>query len=175
MKTNKRRQKAFANVMSYMQSRHGFGSAAGHLISSFDWNSVKKVVDVGGGLGDTAVEIVRNTSQTVCVVQDLPDVIEEATDKMAADVRERISLMPHNFFEEQPVKDADVFFLRWILHDWSDENAVRILRALIPALKTGSKVIIQEFIVPESGTVPLYFEKTIRYVLMAQEGKLTFG
>lgn len=162
MKSNKNRREAFSNSMSYMQARYGFGSATGHLISVFPWASVNIVVDIGGGLGDTASEIVRNTSSTKFVVQDLPDVIAQAEKSLPVSLRNRISLMPHNFFEEQPVKDADVFFLRWVLHDWSDAEAIKILRALVPALRVGSHIIIQEFIVPESGTMPFYFEKTIR-------------
>jgi ubiquinone/menaquinone biosynthesis C-methylase UbiE len=162
MDTNEKRRVAFANVMSYMQSRHGFGSAAGHLISSFDWNSVKKVVDIGGGLGDTALEIIKNTTETTCVVQDLAPVVGQAKATELASVEDRLSFMAHNFFEDQPILDADVFFLRWVLHDWSDDSAVKILRGLISVLKPGQHVIIQEFIVPESGTVPFYFEKTIR-------------
>jgi hypothetical protein len=162
MKFYEKRRKAFANTMSYMQSRHGFGSAATHLISVFDWNSAKKVVEIGGGLGDTGATIVKSTSETIWVVQDLPDIIYQAQEKVSAEIKERLKLMPHNFFEEQPVKDADVFFLRWVLHDWSDEQAMIILRALVPALNKGTHVIVQEFIVPDSGTVPFYFEKTIR-------------
>ncbi|KAL1604783.1 hypothetical protein SLS60_004323 [Paraconiothyrium brasiliense] len=169
MKSNERQQRAFANNMSYMQTRHGFGSSLGHLISSFDWDSVKKVVDVGGGIGDTALEIVRNTKDTVCVVQDLPDVISQAKEKLTAEQQERVILMSHNFFESQPVDDADVFFLRWILHDWADEAAVKILRLLIPALKPGASIILQEFIVPGSGEVPSYFEKMIRCMDLAMK------
>jgi SAM-dependent methyltransferase len=163
MKSNEKRKKAFANNMSYMQARHGFGSALGHLVSAFDWNSIKKVVDIGGGLGDTALEIARNTAETICVVQDLPDVISQARERDTGTFGDRVIFMEHDFFEEQPIRDADVFFLRWILHDWSDEVAKKILRALVPALRPGSHVILQEFVVPESGQVPFYFEKTIRY------------
>lgn len=162
MKSNERQQRAFANNMSYMQTRHGFGSSLGHLISSFDWNSAKKVVDVGGGVGDTALQIVQNTENTVCVLQDLPDVISQARAKLSEEQQERVILMSHDFFEPQPVSDADVFFFRWILHDWADGEAVKILRALVPVLRPGANVILQEFVVPASGEVPFYFEKMIR-------------
>lgn len=149
--------------MSHMQTRPGFGSSLTHLLSSFDWNSARKVVDIGGGLGDTSGHIIDNTSTTECVVQDLPDVIAEAHHRTSsAKFSERLTFMGHDFFEEQPVKDADVYFLRWILHDWSDANATKILTKLTPALKRGANVIIQEFIVPPSGTTPFYYEKTIR-------------
>lgn len=163
MRSNDGRRKAFSKVMSYMQSRPGFGFTSSHLLAAFDWNSVGKVVDIGGGLGDTGKDIVRNTKATECVVQDLPDVIAEAEQEVEFDGRLRF--MGHNFFEEQPLKDADVYFFRWVLHDWSDMHATNILRSLVPALKPGSSVIIQEFIIPPSGSVPFYHEKTIRCVM----------
>ena len=61
--------------------------------------------------------------------------------------------MTHNFFDEQPVKGADIYFFRYIFHDWPESYGVKILRALIPALKIGSKVVIHEFAIPERGTV----------------------
>ena len=43
--------------------------------------------------------------------------------------------MEHDFFFlEQPVKSADVYLIRWILHDWPNTYAFKILRALVPAL-----------------------------------------
>jgi len=162
MKSNARQEVAFANNMSYMQSRHGFGNSMGHLISSFDWSSAAKVVDVGGGLGSTAVEIARNTQNTVIVVQDLPEVISQAESQIALDMKDRVTLMAHDFFHEQPIHDADVFFFRWILHDWADEAAAKILKGLIPALRPGASIVLQEFVIPESGEAPYYFEKMIR-------------
>lgn len=41
--------------------------------------------------------------------------------------------MATDFLEtEQPVKDADVYFMRAVLHNWPDEYCVRILRNLLP-------------------------------------------
>lgn len=57
--------------------------------------------------------------------------------------------MAHDFFTEQPVKGADVFLLRCILHDWSDKYAIKILRALVPALKPDVRIIVNEAVVPE--------------------------
>jgi ubiquinone/menaquinone biosynthesis C-methylase UbiE len=168
MRTNSKRRTAFSNVMKHMQTRPGFGSSVTHILSSFDWASVHKVVDIGGGLGDTCKQIIEHAStlgnSTLhCVVQDLPDVIAEVqSQELDKKYGERLSFMGHDFFQEQPVKDADVYLLRWVLHDWSDANATKILNRLVSALKPGANVIIHEFVVPPSGSVPFYYEKTIR-------------
>jgi hypothetical protein len=164
MNTNKQRENAFANTMSYMQVRQGMGNTTKQLLSAYDWNSAKKVVDIGGSLGDTCVEIACKYSSIRCVVQDLPEVVEKGRAKVLAEVAERVEFMAHDFFQEQPVKGADVYLLRWILHDWSNQKSLTILRNLIPALESGANVLIQEFILPEPGILPSYHEKTIRQV-----------
>ncbi|EME44652.1 hypothetical protein DOTSEDRAFT_24658 [Dothistroma septosporum NZE10] len=50
--------------------------------------------------------------------------------------------MPHDFFSEQYVKNADVYFFRFIFHNLADKYAVKILHALIPALKAGARIVI---------------------------------
>jgi hypothetical protein len=162
VKHNEKRATAFANTMSYMQSRQGFGYSSTDLLAGFDWDSVETVVDIGGSHGKTAADIVKNTKVTKCIVQDLPDVVAEAKEQVEEAISDRISFMAHDFFKEQPVKDADVYFFRWILHDWSDIRASSILRQLIPALKDGASVILQEMILPDPGVLPFYHEKTLR-------------
>lgn len=49
-------------------------------------------------------------------------------------------------FQPQPVVGADVYLLKMILHDWPDEDATKLLRALIPALKPGARVIFVEYV-----------------------------
>ena len=145
-----------------MQTRKGMGNSHADLLSGFDWNSVDTVVDIGGGHGTTSMDIVKNTVSTRCVVQDLPNVIEGAKEPVSPELDNRISFMGHDFFMEQPVKEADVYFFRWILHDWSDDRASLILRNLIPALKPGANIVLQEMIMPEPGTMPFFHEKNLR-------------
>ncbi|KAL1962454.1 hypothetical protein VTN77DRAFT_9655 [Rasamsonia byssochlamydoides] len=50
--------------------------------------------------------------------------------------------MTHNFFDQNPVEGADVYWLRYILHDWSDDYCVWILKALQPSMRENSRVLI---------------------------------
>jgi SAM-dependent methyltransferase len=70
-------------------------------------------------------------------------------------VRPRISFMKHDFFTEQPVKDADVYFFRCTLHNWPDDFVVKALRQLVPALKPGARVVIQDNGLADPGTIGL--------------------
>jgi len=73
--------------------------------------------------------------------------------------------MAHDFLTEQPVKNADVYFFRWIFHNWSDKYSIQILRALIPALKPGARVVINDNVLPEPGVLSLWQETRLRSVL----------
>ena len=68
-----------------------------------------------------------------------------------------------DFFTDQPVS-ADVYYMRSILHNWSDKYSVQILRHLTPALKPGARVLVHELVLPEPGTVSKADEKRMRYV-----------
>lgn len=76
-----------------------------------------------------------------------------ATAKAPEDVSDRVELMPQNFHTLQPIKAADIHFLRWILYNWSDKFAINILRNLIPAWKKGAKIMANEFLLPEPGVL----------------------
>ena len=74
--------------------------------------------------------------------------------------------MAHDFFKEaQPVHGADVYFFRFIFHNWPDKYCLKILRSLIPALKTGAKVVIIDYVLPGPGGFRSRWEETrARYV-----------
>jgi hypothetical protein len=53
-------------------------------------------------------------------------------------------------FEPQPVQ-ADIYMLKWILHDWPDAESVAILRALRPALRPGARVVFIDYVGKQEG------------------------
>ena len=76
-----------------------------------------------------------------------------------------MKFMAHDFFTEQPVVGADVYYFRWILHDWSDKYCTRILKALIPALKPGARIVLSERCLEPPCTVSHAQEKWNRCVI----------
>ncbi|KAL2444799.1 hypothetical protein ABEF95_017268 [Exophiala dermatitidis] len=77
--------------------------------------------------------------------------------------RPRISFMPHNFYLPQPIHSAAVYFLRMILHDYSDPWALKILRAIVPSMGPDSKIVIMDQVMPPTpGMVPDPVERMMR-------------
>ena len=74
---------------------------------------------------------------------------------------DRVSLMAHEIFTEQPVSAA-VYIFRFVFHDLPDTYVVKILRQLIPALKPGARVIIRDSNLPERNMLSELYERKIR-------------
>jgi hypothetical protein len=77
-------------------------------------------------------------------------------------LKDRIIFQAHNFWTPQPVKDADVYFIRFCLHDYSDDDAVK---NIISAMKHGAKLVVMDTVLPEPNTVEQSQEIVQRYVL----------
>jgi hypothetical protein len=74
----------------------------------------------------------------------------------------RIEFLGHNLNDEQPVKDADLYMFRSVLLNWPDKYVVKFLKNLVPALKPGAKVLVNEGVLPEPGTVSSWDDKILR-------------
>lgn len=55
-----------------------------------------------------------------------------------------------------------VYYFRWIFHNYSTPYAVKILKSLIPALKPGARIVINDYCIREPGSETLWDEKLLR-------------
>jgi hypothetical protein len=153
------RQRRFHSCMS--KAKAGPEWSMEHLTENFPWTSITDkgtVVDVGGGLGDAAFAIAHKAPTLRLVVQDRPEAIKNAGSEEGLNVE----FMGVDFFAGQPVKDADVYLFRAILHNWPDSWAIRILKNLTAALKPGAKVLIMDELMPPAHELTLSVERTQR-------------
>ncbi|KAF2732229.1 sterigmatocystin 8-O-methyltransferase precursor [Polyplosphaeria fusca] len=153
------RMSRFKDAMSFLSTFPGLEPS--YAVKAYDWASLGKatVVDVGGSHGLVCIALAKEFPNLQFVVQDLPKVIDDAKTKLPAELSQRVTFQAHDFFKEQPVKNADIYYFRWILHDWSDKYCVKILRALIPALKPGARLLFSERCLEAPCTLPLAEER----------------
>ncbi|KAH8434287.1 uncharacterized protein LDX57_011927 [Aspergillus melleus] len=125
------------------------------LRAAWDWERLAggTIVDVGGSSGHTALTIAPLAPTATFIVQDNNADALDMGRKLILSTGDaarqgQISFMKHNFFEEQPVA-ADAYIFRHILHDWNDADSLSIIKALVPALKEGSRVFISEGLLPD--------------------------
>lgn len=148
------RSSRFANMMRGFTEGKAYDLK--YITDFYPWeqHSGGTVVDIGGSHGFVCVALARKFPSISFVVQDLEPVITGGQENVPPDVEGRVSFMAHDFLTQQPVLGADVYFFRWILHNWSDKYSIKILRNLIPALKPGAKIIVSDGILPGPCEIP---------------------
>ncbi|PLB51574.1 o-methyltransferase [Aspergillus steynii IBT 23096] len=122
------------------------------------------IVDVGAGKGHDLVAFDEKfPGAGRLVLEDLAAVVEGLG---VEDLDEKIERVAYDFFTEQPVKGARVYFYHHILHDWSDEYCLKILENVTAVMTPGySKLLVHEMIVPEQGAS--LFEGLLDMTVMA--------
>ncbi|CAL4931289.1 unnamed protein product [Urochloa decumbens] len=106
------------------------------------FDGVDSLVDVGGGLGGAAATIAAAFPHVKCSVLDLPQVVANAP----ADAN--VEYVPGDMFESIP--PAKVVFLKSTLHDWGDDECVKILKNCKQAVaprEDGGKIVIIDMVV----------------------------
>ena len=108
------------------------------------------LVDVGGGQGDDLLAFRKAHPELPgrLILQDLLVVLSPTIAATLAS--SNIEAIPHNFFHPQPIKNAKCYYLRTVLHDWPDAQALHILRHIHDVLGEGV-LLIEENVVPEQG------------------------
>jgi hypothetical protein len=125
---------------------------------------------VGGSQGSACFAIAEKFPSLSFVVQDLERVITAAERQVPSHLAHRVKFATHDFLIEQPVHGADVYFFRWILHNWSDKYCVKILENLIPALKPGARIVVNDNVLPRPGAMSRWQENRLRYVFVVVIG-----
>ena len=118
------------------------------LVDAYEWDTIGTLVDVAGGVGGTLAAILRAHPRVQGVLFDVPHVIERGRDYLAQQgVAARCRTEAGSFFDAIP-GGADVYFLKHIIHDWDDDDCLRILRTCKAAMPDRAKLLVCEKIVP---------------------------
>ncbi|KAK7314292.1 hypothetical protein VNO77_39508 [Canavalia gladiata] len=108
------------------------------------FNGVSTLVDVGGGNGITLRFLTEAFPWIQGINFDLPHVIA------VAPKCDRVEHVAGDMFQSVP--KADAIFLKWILHDWGDEECIQILKKCREGIpKENGKVIILDHVMEDGG------------------------
>jgi len=121
----------------------GHGTPDPEVLVDGDWESVRTVVDVGGGTGAMLAEILRARPAVRGTLVDLHRTVARSDEVFqAAGVAERVTPVGQSFFDPLPV-GADLYLLSRVLNDWPDREATAILsRCAEAAAPTGRIVVV---------------------------------
>lgn len=122
---------------------------AGDVVAAYDFGRFRFLVDVGGGPAILLEAILRSAPELRAVLLDRPGALDHARGRLqASGLSHRAECVAGDFFESVPA-GADAYVLSRVLHDWSDDDAVRILRTCRAAMRPESTLLIVEAILPE--------------------------
>ncbi len=125
------------------------------VAEALDLVGVSHVCDIGGGTGSLLARILQKHAGIRGTLLDLPDVVERARPVLAEEgVVDRVDLVGGDMFASVPA-GADRYLLSAIVHDWPDEDAVRLLRTVRAALVPGARAVVVELELPEHDGAPL--------------------
>jgi hypothetical protein len=96
-------------------------------LSEYDFAAMQTVADVGGAHGSLLSAVLQANSHLQGVLFDSPEVIEDAKKNMNTDIAKRCRLESGDFLQAVPT-NVDAYIMRYILHDWSDEDCIQILK-----------------------------------------------
>ncbi|KAH7917709.1 S-adenosyl-L-methionine-dependent methyltransferase [Leucogyrophana mollusca] len=137
----------------YHRAMIGLGSVMGSLsvLDHFPWGEFTSVCDLGSGIGAFSRPLAIKYPHLKITCHDIAEVLVQAhevwdRDAPEAIARHNIDLLPLDFLTESPVAGLDVYYLRNIIHDWPDAEAVSILRNVRRAMTPQSRVLIQDYV-----------------------------
>jgi len=104
-----------------------------------DFSAHHRILDVGGGLGTTLSYIVAKHPEIEAYILELENVVGLSRKYGNS----KISYLAGNFFEPLPIT-ADAILLCRVLHDWNNNDAIKILHNCIQNLDEGGTVYIAE-------------------------------
>jgi SAM-dependent methyltransferase len=115
-----------------------------------DTSAVTHVVDIGGASGTIIGALLDANAALLGTILEREDVVPRAEAALAQrGLSSRCRVIEGDFFSNVP--EADLYILKSIVHDWDDQQSIKILRNCARALRPNGRVILIEWVVPEHG------------------------
>jgi len=128
------------------------------LARAYDFGGVREVVDVGGGRGALLRALLRAHPHLRGVSFDRADVCARAV------AEERLGFVAGDFFAGVP-PDADLYILKNVLHNWSDDSAVAILRSIAASMNGGRLLVLEPLLGDGESSLPRLLDDLMQAVI----------
>ena len=124
-------------------------TAARDAMTVYDFGRFARVLDLGGGFGGVLGELLKAHPRQTGAVFDLPFLKDGADAYLqAAGVADRAGFLGGSFFEAAP-EGFDLILMKFIIHDWGDDEARTILEKARAAAGDGATLVLIEQVVPD--------------------------
>jgi hypothetical protein len=117
---------------------------------------------------------VRTPSIEKGILFDQPSVIEEARSVLGSAADGRLELVGGDFFTAVPA-GADVYIMKWILHDWNDADCVNLLTNCRQAMLPDSRLLSAELVLDTGGNDELAHSYDLQMLILFGSKERTLG
>jgi hypothetical protein len=120
-------------------------------VAGLPWPDCGTVADIGGGVGTLLATVLEKMPQLQGILVEQPQVIAHARTYLTElHVIDRCELHQGDLFAPPP--RADIYLLSFVLHDWPDDDAARILSAVRLGAATSSRLRIFERLIEDDNS-----------------------
>jgi len=120
----------------------GHGTPDPDIPLAHGWDSIRTVVDVGGGTGAMLAEILRARPRVRGTLVDRPaTVARSAATFEQAGVADRVTVVGQSFFDPLP-GGRDLYLLKNVLADWPDREALALLTRCAEAARPAGRLAV---------------------------------
>jgi acetylserotonin N-methyltransferase len=156
----------------FLMGMHGYGlMSSPQVVAAFDLSEYRCLVDLGGGTGHLAMSACERYSGLRAIVFDLGEVLPLARELVTKSVvSNRVTFVAGDFFSD-PLPDGDLLAVGRILHDWSDEKNMTLLRRIYERLPAHGALLIAEKLLDDNKHGPLSAQLQNLNMLICTEGK----
>ncbi|MCM6774748.1 methyltransferase [Nocardia sp. CDC159] len=147
----------FGHLAQHPELSAAFNAAMSQAVSGvaavlphrYDFGRFTSVTDVGGGDGTLLAGVLAAHPGLTGVVFDTTEGLAQAPKTLERQgLTDRCALIAGDFFRSVP-QGSDLYLIKSVLHDWTDEQAVTILTHCRAVLPPGGRVLIVEPVLPE--------------------------
>jgi urease gamma subunit len=111
------------------------------LVRAYPWPRKGVICDIAGGTGHLLAAILERRRKARGILLEAPEVIEEATAFLRSrGVADRIDCRQGDLFGTLDAH-ADVYTMKWIIHDWGDDACIEMLGRVRATMPAGSRLV----------------------------------
>ena len=149
-------KRAIEEIQKFTHAMHGVSiGPAMQLPKAYDFSKHRRMMDIGGGSGVYAIQVVKANPHMIATVLDLEPVCQVAEQYIKIhNLQEKVKTKPLDFFKEDIPIGYDVAFPSHILHDYNEEKGTALLKKIYNSLANEGVVLISEWLLNDDKTGP---------------------
>ena len=147
---NSKYSKVFNDAMSSYSAMHT--AMVLEALKEYDFSDISHICEIGGGQGHLLSHLQSKYNHLSGTILELESVVnnQDSSWPNKMGLQERCKYVKGNMFEQVP--SADLYIMKMILHDWNDEECIKILSNIHKSASDKSKIFIIEHVVPDPTT-----------------------